>query len=113
MQSRDEWKTRLRKLMRECQDEISKVTVIGKKMISATHTNSNLHEAYEELGRLAAKHLNSGILQWENPRVDELLEKIKKCETDLEGIEKEVHKIKVSNLESESHSESSDSDKRN
>jgi hypothetical protein len=92
---RDEWKLRLRNLMKDCQDEISKVTVIGKKMISASHTNSSLHETYEELGRLAAKHLKAGILEWENPRVNELLEQIEKCEKDLQLIEKEVKDIKV------------------
>ena len=105
---RDEWKLRLRKLMRDCQDEISKATVIGKKMINATHANTSLNESYEELGRLAAKHMKAGILEWENPRVDELLEEIAKCEADLQLIEKEVHKIKVKNFEN--HSKSSGRD---
>lgn len=105
-----EWKTKLQKLMRDCQDEISKATVIGKKMISASQTNTNLHESYEELGRLAAKHLRSGILEWENPRVNELLAEIEKCEADLHVIEKEVQKIKIkSNFEDQSSEESSKS----
>lgn len=92
---KQEWKLKLHKLMRECQDEISKATVIGKKMITASQTNSCLHENYEELGRLAAKHLKAGILEWENPRVNELLEEIKKCENDLHHFESEVKDIKT------------------
>ena len=105
---RDEWKLRLRKLMRDCQEEISKVTVIGKKMINATQTNTNLHESYEELGRLAARHLKAGILEWENPRVNELLEEISQYESDLQVIEKEVQKIKVNNFENYSESSKED-----
>lgn len=90
-----EWKSKLQKLMKGCQEEITKATVIGKKMISASQTNSNLHESYEELGRLAAKHMKSGTLEWENPRVNELLDKINHCEADLQVIEKEVQKIKI------------------
>lgn len=92
-----EWKTKLHNIMRECQDEISKATVIGKKMITASHTNSNLHSCYEQLGRLAVKHLKSGILQWENPLVRELLEEIEKCEKDLNLMEHEVRTIKKNN----------------
>ena len=101
---REEWKSRLRKLMREAQDEISKATVIGKKMLTASQTNSNLHESYEELGRMAAKHLKSGILEWENSRVSELLEEIEAYEKDLHLIEKEVQDIKVSEQEKSSKS---------
>lgn len=89
-----EWKSKLHRLMRECQDELSKATVIGKKMITATHTNTELHQSYEELGRLAAKHLKAGILEWENPRVNELLCDIERCEKELNLMEKEVQTIK-------------------
>ena len=90
-----EWKSKLQKLMKECHEEISKATVIGKKMITASQTNTNLVSSYEELGRLAAKHLKSGILEWENPRVNELLEEISECEKNLQMMEGEVKKIKV------------------
>ena len=81
--------------MRNCQDEITKATVIGKKMITATQANSDLHECYEELGKLAHKHLKAGLLEWENPRVDELLSDIERCEKDLLNIENEVQDIKA------------------
>ncbi|OIQ19684.1 MAG: hypothetical protein BM556_04155 [Bacteriovorax sp. MedPE-SWde] len=92
---KDEWKKKLHGLMRGCQDELSKATNIGKKMITASQTNSNLQDSYIELGKLAAKHLEAGILEWENPRVDELLEEIELHKKDLQSIESEVQKIKA------------------
>ena len=96
MQS-NEWQKKFKKIMRDCQDEITKATLIGKKMITATQTNSDLHEHYQELGKLAAKHLNAGLLEWENPRVDELLKDIEKCKKDLMHIENEVQEAKKDN----------------
>lgn len=90
-----EWKDKLQKIMKDCQEELSKATVIGKKMINASQTNTDLRTAYEELGKLAVKHLKSGILEWENPRVNELLEEVEKCQKDLQLIEKEVQDIKI------------------
>lgn len=89
-----EWKNKINQLMKECHQELSKATVIGKKMITATHTNTALQQSYQELGRLAAKHLNAGILEWENPRVRELLGEIEKCEKELNLMENEVQGIK-------------------
>jgi len=91
---KEEWKKKLHGLMRGCQDELSKATNIGKKMITASQTNSCLQEKYIELGKLATKHLKAGILEWENPRVDELLDEIEDCKKDLQSIEEEVHEIK-------------------
>ncbi len=95
MQGND-WQVKFKRIMRNCQDEITKATVIGKKMITATQANSDLHSCYEELGKLAHKHLKAGMLEWENPRVDEILADIEKCEKDLMNIESEVHDIKSS-----------------
>lgn len=91
---RQSFKFTFNKLMKECHQELSKATVIGKKMITATHTNTNLQHSYQELGRMAAKHLNAGILEWENPRVRELLLEIEKCEKELNLMENEVQGIK-------------------
>ncbi len=96
MQTND-WQKKFKKLVRDCQDEISKATVIGKKMITATQTNSDLNEHYQELGKLAYKHLHAGLLEWENPRVDELLKDIEKCKNDLMHIENEVQEAKKDN----------------
>jgi len=39
--------------------------------------------------------LKAGILEWENPRVTEILDEIKKCEKDLHHFESEVKTIKT------------------
>lgn len=94
MQKNQEWKHRVQELFQTAQDEFKRTTEIGRKMLTASKTNSNLHEAYEELGVLAAKEIERGNLEWNNPRVKELLNQIKECEKNLEDIESEVKKIK-------------------
>lgn len=94
MQKNQEWKSKVQELFQSAQDEFKRTTEIGRKMLSASKTNSNLHEAYEELGMLVAKEIKNGNLKWENARVKELLCQINDCEKDLETIESEVKKIK-------------------
>lgn len=96
MQKQHGWQSKFQEILQTCQDEVKRTTEIGKKMLSASRTNTSLHEAYEELGHLAAKSLASEELKWENPKVVELLATIKECEKDLESIEEEVNKIKFS-----------------
>lgn len=94
MQKNQEWKSRVQELFQTAQDEFKRTTEIGRKMLTASKTNSSLHEAYEALGMLAAKEIENGNLEWNNPKVKELLEQISHCERDLEDIESEVKKIK-------------------
>lgn len=93
---KQDWKNKVNEIFQVCQDEFKKTTEIGKKMISASKTNSCLHETYEEIGSLVVQALKDGDLKWDNPRVNELIETINKCEEDLELIEGEVNKIKFS-----------------
>ena len=53
-----------------------------------------LREYYEELGHLALKDFEAGSLNWENPKVKEIIENIKKLESNLEAIENDVTEIK-------------------
>ena len=96
MQKQPGWQLKFQEMLQTCQDEVKRTTEIGKKMLSASRTNSNLHEAYEELGVLAARALKDGSLNWDNARVKEILNTINNCEHDLEVIEDEVNKIKFS-----------------
>ncbi|MFT6068340.1 MAG: hypothetical protein ACJAT2_000107 [Bacteriovoracaceae bacterium] len=96
MQKQHGWQSRFQEILQTCQDEVKRTTEIGKKMLTASRTNTSLHEAYEELGHLAAKSIASGDLKWEDPKVTEILGTIKECEKDLESIEEEVNKIKFS-----------------
>ncbi|MBT7609549.1 MAG: hypothetical protein HN576_07320 [Bacteriovoracaceae bacterium] len=94
MRKNQQWKDKVQELLQVCQNEFMKTTKIGKKMLSASKTNTNLHEAYEEIGRLAVKAMKKKDLKWENSRVSELLAIVKTCESELKSIESDVNKIK-------------------
>ena len=88
------WKLKVQEMLQVCQEEIKRTTEIGKKMLTASKTNSNLHESYEELGMLLFKALEKKELKWNNTRVLELVDQIKDCEKELESIETEMNKLK-------------------
>ena len=90
------WRAKAQEIFQTCQDELKRATEIGKKMISASKVNSNLHNAYEGLGVLVAKAIKDGKLQWDDPDAKELLTEIEHCEKGLENLEKEVEKIRNS-----------------
>ncbi|MBT3235990.1 MAG: hypothetical protein HN353_08570 [Bdellovibrionales bacterium] len=89
-----EWKAKVYEVFQTCQDEIKKTTVMGKKMLSASKTNSCLHESYEELGRMAFEDLAASKLSWDNPKVASMLKKIEQCHQELRLIENEMNKVK-------------------
>ncbi|ATH06829.1 hypothetical protein BIY24_02410 [Halobacteriovorax marinus] len=94
MQKQPQWKDRFNEIVQVCQEEIKRTTEIGKKMLSASKTNTMLHESYEELGALTFKALEDGTLEFDDPRVKELVNTIRSCEFDLEKIESDVNDIK-------------------
>lgn len=94
-----QWKNRFQEVIKVCQSELKRTTDIGKKMLTASKTNSNLQEAYLELGQLAAREIDNNNLKWNDSRVSELIAVIKTCEQDLETIETEVHEIKKSGVD--------------
>lgn len=102
MNKNTEWKSKFNEIVQTCQSELKRTTDIGKRMLSASKTNTTLHESYEEIGVLVVKAMKSGELNWDNPRVAEILKTIESCEKDLEMMEKEVNKIRFSESESKS-----------
>jgi hypothetical protein len=102
------WTEKVQELFQTCSEEIKRTTEIGKKMLTASKTNTSLHEAYEELGRLAADALESKQIDWEDPKVHDLIHTIKSCQEDLETLEEEVNTIK-SNEKSKEDEEKSNS----
>jgi len=89
-----QWKDKVQEIFNVCQSELKRTTEIGKKMLSASKTNSELHDSYESLGRLAAKSLEDKTLKWDHPEIEEILQKIAKCKIDLDEIEGQVRDIK-------------------
>lgn len=112
MTSSAEWKGRVQKMLQTCQGELKRTTEIGKRMLSASKTNSKLHENYEELGVLLVKAMESGEVKWDNARVQEIMSEIKICEKSLEEIEDEVNNIRFSDT-NESSQSSTDSKSSN
>ncbi len=102
MEKNAQWKSRFNEIVQTCQSELKRTTDIGKRMLSASKTNTTLHESYEEIGVLVVKALKSGELNWDNPRVAEIMRTIEGCEKDLEMMEKEVNKIRFSETDSNS-----------
>lgn len=94
MEKQNDWRTKFHDIFQTCSDELKRTTEIGKKMLSASKTNTNLHEAYEELGVLAAKAIKNNELTWENEKVKKLLKTIEGCESDLKNIEDQVNDIR-------------------
>lgn len=89
-----DWKAKFNDLVQSCQNELKRTTQIGMKMLSASQSNAQLHEKYEELGRLAMQALEKGEIEWKSVEVEELTEKIAKLRETLEGLEKDVADIK-------------------
>lgn len=94
MANNKNWKRKINYWFFNLHQEILKTSVIGKKLLTASRTNSHLKETYEELGRLAEKDIENRILEWDSPKARACLHTIKACKKDLADIEKQVHKIK-------------------
>ena len=98
MEKNTQWKDRVQRILKTCQNEIKRTAQIGKRMFYATRTNSDLHDAYQELGLLALQDLKKGKLKWKNTRVEQLIEVIQLFEENLANMENEVEEIKASSL---------------
>lgn len=101
MEKQNDWRTKFQEIFQTCSEELKRTTEIGKKMLSASKTNTTLHESYEELGVLAAQAIKNNELQWDNEKVKSLLKTIEGCEKDLESIEDQVNDIRFAEGEGE------------
>ena len=95
--SRDN-KHKMQEFINACQNELKKTTRLGIKMLSASRANTELHESYEILGRITARAIRAGELEWRDGRVKILLNDIKELEEILERCEEEVVEIKNKKL---------------
>ncbi len=64
-------------------------------MFNASKTNTKLHESYEDLGQLLYNALKNKEFEWNDPKVAALAKEIELLERELEEIESEVRKIKI------------------
>ncbi len=94
MTKQKNWKRKINYWFFNIHQEVLKTSLIGKKLLTASRTNSHLKETYEELGRLAEKDIDQKILEWDSPKARAYLHTIKACKHDLAEIEKQVNRIK-------------------
>lgn len=96
MEKNAQWRSKVQEIFQVCQNELKKTTMIGKRMISASKTNSSLNDAFKDLGKLTIEALDKGELSWESTKVKKLVKAINSYKKDLEDIEGEVNNIKTS-----------------
>jgi superfamily I DNA/RNA helicase len=89
-----QWGNRFQELLQACQTELKKTTQIGMKMLSASQSNTELHEEHEALGILVVNAIKSGELDWENESVKSIIENIDKLKDELHSFEEEVQNLK-------------------
>ncbi len=85
---------RFSRLMHTAGQEFKRTTAIGKKMLSATKSNTTLHEKYEKLGMLLEAAIASKELDWENKEVHRILSEISTLKQELDKFEEDVKNIK-------------------
>ena len=101
MDNNPNWSKKVMQVLQHAQEELKKTTEIGKKMISASKTSSELHDAYEVLGKYVYNALKQDTLKLEDPKLGDFVEKIDDLQEELGDIESEVNKIKFSEKDEE------------
>ena len=101
----DKWKEKIGEFINTCQDELRKTTKIGKKMLSASKTNTEFHQALEALGRYAWQQIRREKLAWNDDEAKRLVAQIEDCERSLEQLEESVQGIKSPEKVGEKHQE--------
>ena len=89
-----DWKAKFNDLLDTCQSELKKTTQIGKKMLSASHSNAELSDIYKELGMKFKTMIENGEVSVDDAEITELIAKASKLEADLEGFESDVQSLK-------------------
>jgi hypothetical protein len=90
----NDWKDKFNDLVNTCQSELKKTTKIGMKMISASQSNTQLHDAYETMGRWLLEQVESGKITVEDEEITAIIGKVQELETQLKDYEREVQDIK-------------------
>lgn len=91
-----QWKNKIHGMLQSAGSELKRTTAIGIKMLSASQATTQMHEKFEELGKLTYEAINSGALDWNNEAVENLLVQISKLQETLETYEEDVQHIKNS-----------------
>ncbi len=90
----ESWRKKALGVWQACEHELRRTTAIGMKMIHASKASGDLHETYEELGRLAARAIKAGELDWKDPRARVLITNAEELENLLHEMEDQVQDLK-------------------
>lgn len=93
-QNNESWRKKAMGVLQACEHELRRTTAIGMKMIHASKASTDLHDTYEELGRLAARAMKEGELDWNHARARVLVAQAEELEAVLHEMEGEVQDLK-------------------
>lgn len=99
MKRRSQFKGQFNFWLLNLHKEIMKTGAIGKKMLTASRTNSDMKESYENLGRLLERAVENGEVDWDSPKMRALIHNIKACKKDLKEIEQKINVIKFASID--------------
>ncbi|MBY0518585.1 MAG: hypothetical protein K2P81_16865 [Bacteriovoracaceae bacterium] len=93
----ESWRKKAIGVLQACEHELRRTTAIGMKMIHASKASTDLHSTYEELGRLVAKAMKEGDLDWNSQRARVLIQNADELEVLLQEMEGQVQDLKRPN----------------
>ncbi len=96
-QNNESWRKKAIGVLQACEVELRRTTAIGMKMIHASKASGDLHATYEELGRLVAKAMKEGDIDWKNPHARVLVKNADELEALLQEMEGQVQDLKRPN----------------
>ncbi len=88
------WRKKALGVLQVCENELRRTTAIGMKMIHASRASTELHDTYEEMGKIVAKMIESGELKSPSSRIDNLMARAKELEVLLGDMEGQVSELK-------------------
>ena len=89
------WKKRAFGVLQACGSEFRRTTAIGGRMVQASKASTELHETYEELGKMVAQAMKSQELDWKNPNARVLVTQAAELEHLLNEMEGDVQTLKA------------------
>lgn len=88
------WRKKALGVLQACEHELRRTTAIGMKMIHASKASSELHDTYEEIGKIVTKMIAEGELKSPSARVDNLISRATELEEVLGDMEGQVSDLK-------------------
>ena len=93
------WRKKALSVLQVCEHELRRTTAIGMKMIHASKASSELHETYEEIGKIVIKMIDEGEFKSPSARIDNLITRVRELEQALGDMEGQVSDLKKEELD--------------